>query len=86
MIAPTLTESWSVSLKARHRIPTKEFCNQSGQSATTLWRKSKTDKTFPKAVYILNKKLYYQDEVTAWIEAQERTEPTHNNLLPKGAA
>ena len=66
-----------------YRISTKEFCKQSGQSATTLWRKSKTDKTFPKAVYILNKKLYRQDEVTAWIESQERAKPTHNNL--KGA-
>jgi len=69
-----------------HRISTKEFCKQSGQSDTTLWRKSKTDKTFPKAVYIINKKLYRQDEVTAWIEAQERAEPTHNNLNCAGGA
>ena len=65
------------------RITTKQFTQQSNQSKTTLWRKSKTDNTFPKAVYILNKKLYRQDEVTTWIEAQERTEPTHNNLIPK---
>jgi len=65
------------------RITTKQFTQQSNQSKTTLWRKSKTDPTFPTAVYILNKKLYRQDEVTAWIEAQERTEPTHNNLIPK---
>jgi len=65
------------------RIETKQFTQQSNQSKTTLWRKSKTDPTFPKAVYILNKKLYRQDEVTAWIKAQERTEPTHNNLIPK---
>jgi len=69
-----------------HRIPTKEFSKQSGQSSTTLWRKSKTDKTFPTPIYILNKKLYRQDEVTAWIYAQERTEPTHNNLIPKAQA
>jgi len=65
------------------RITTKQFTQQSNQSKTTLWRKSKTDPTFPKAVYIINKKLYRQDEVTSWIEAQERTKPTHNNLIPK---
>ncbi len=66
-----------------HRITTQEFCKQSGQSSTTLWRKSKVDNDFPTSFYILNKKLYRQDEVTTWIEAQERTTPTHNNLTPK---
>ncbi len=69
-----------------NRITTQELCNQSGQSRTTLWRLSKTDNLFPKAVYIINKKLYRQNEVTAWIEAQERTEPKHNNLIPKVVA
>jgi len=69
-----------------HRITTAKFCKQSGLSPTTLWRLSKTDKTFPKAVYILNKKLYHQDEVTTYIDSLERSEPTHNNLLPKGVA
>jgi len=68
------------------RITTKQFTQQSNQSSTTLWRKSKTDPSFPKAVYIINKKLYSQDEVTVWIQAQERTEPTHNNLIPKVVA
>ena len=66
-----------------HRIATPEFCKQSGLSSTTIWRLSKTDKNFPPQVYILNKKLYYQNEVTAWIEAQEQATPTHNNLIPK---
>jgi len=66
-----------------HRITTPEFCKQSGLSSTTLWRKSKSDNDFPSPVYILNKKLWYQDQVTVWIEAQEQATPTHNNLLPK---
>ena len=65
----------------RHRVSTTEFSKQSGLSSTTLWRLGKIDENFPKAFYIRNKKLYYQDEVTPWIEDQERTEPTHNNLM-----
>ena len=53
----------------RHRIGTAEFCKQSGLSSITLWRLTKSDKTFPTPVYILNRKLWYQDEVTKWIEA-----------------
>jgi len=68
--------------QVRKRISSKEFCAQAGISITTLWRLSKKDKDFPTPVYILNNKLYYQDEVTPYIEAQERTEPTHNNLVP----
>jgi len=67
----------------QYRINTQEFCKQSGLSATTIWRKSKTDKNFPTAVYIVNKKLWYQTEVTSWIEANEQLAPTHNNLIPK---
>jgi len=66
----------------RLRIPTAEFRNQSGLSLTTLWRLSKTDTTFPTPIFIVNKKLFYQDEVTTWIEAQERSTLTHNNLIP----
>jgi predicted DNA-binding transcriptional regulator AlpA len=67
----------------RIRIDTPEFCRQSGLSSTTLWRLSKRDPDFPTPIYILNKKLYFQDEVIVWIQAQERTEPTHNNLMIK---
>jgi len=73
-------------MQPRTRIDTAEFCKQSGISKVTLWRMSKKDKDFPTPFYILNKKLYYQDEVTPWIEAQERTEPTHNNLNSTGVA
>lgn len=70
-------------MQPQYRINTQEFCKQSGLSATTLWRKSKTDKSFPTPVYIVNKKLWYQTEVTTWIEANEQLTPTHNNLAPK---
>ena len=70
-------------MQPQYRINTQEFCKQSGLSATTIWRKSKTDKNFPTAVYIVNKKLWYQTEVTSWIEANEQLAPTHNNLIPK---
>jgi len=73
-------------MNIRHRIITPEFCKQSGLSSTTLWRKSKSDSDFPSPVYILNKKLWYQDQVTVWIEAQEQATPTHNNLIPKSEA
>jgi len=73
-------------MKPIARITTQEFCNQSQQSKTTLWRKSKIDPSFPKAEFIFNKKLYRQDAVTAWIEAQVQSEQTHNNLLPKYVA
>lgn len=67
----------------RHRISTAEFCKQSGLSSITLWRQTKRDKTFPTPIYILNKKLWYQDEVATWIEAMEQSEPSHNNLMVK---
>ncbi len=70
----------------RIRVSGKEFDRQLGVSSTTKWRLSKRDKNFPTPVYILNKKLYYQDEVTSYIESLERTEPTHNNLDCAGAA
>jgi len=70
-------------VQPQYRINTTEFCKQSGLSTTTIWRKSKTDKDFPSPVYIINKKLWYQDQVTTWIEANEQTAPTHNNLIPK---
>lgn len=69
----------------RLRITSKEFSKQAGISSTTLWRLSKKDKNFPTPIYILNKKLWYQDEVTNYIESLERTEPTHNNLDCAGA-
>ncbi len=70
-------------MQVRHRIGTTEFIRQCCLSSTTLWRLQKTDDTFPKPIFIRNKKLYYQDEVTTWIEAQEKTELTHNNIIPK---
>jgi len=64
----------------RHRKSTSEFVKQSGLSAVTLWRKSKEDPEFPKAVCIGGKKLYFQDEMTIWIEANENDFPPHYNL------
>ncbi len=65
------------------RITTQEFCKQIGLSKTTLWRLSKKDKNFPKAVFILNKKLFRQSEVTEYIYSLEKAERGFNNLAPK---
>jgi len=62
------------------RITTNEFCKQIRLSKTTLWRLSKRDANFPKEIYILNQKLFFQDEVTAYIASLEHSEPTRNNL------
>ncbi|NOR70430.1 MAG: AlpA family phage regulatory protein [Methylomarinum sp.] len=67
-------------MQIRYRISTKELCSQIGLSPVSIWRKSKSEKTFPKPIYIGAKKLWYQDEVTVWIEANERTSPAFNNL------
>lgn len=70
-------------MHVRHRIPTNETSRQTGLSPTTLSRKTKEDPTFPKPIYIGNKKLFYQDEVSHWIAANERSTPAFNNLHKK---
>lgn len=66
-------------MQVKYRISTSEVVRQTGLSAVSLWRKSKTG-DFPAPVYIGSKKFWYQDEITKWIEANERTEPLFNNL------
>ena len=72
--------------KKRNRIPTREFCNQSGLSNVTLWQRSKDDPDFPKNFYIGTKKLYYQDDVSTWIESIETETPPKYNLDVKTGA
>lgn len=67
-------------MKIRHRIPTKEVSRQTGFSPVTIWRKSKSDESFPDPIYIGSNKFFYQDEITKWIEENERTTPAFNNL------
>ncbi|WP_084190919.1 helix-turn-helix transcriptional regulator [Methylomarinum vadi] len=69
----------------RYRITDRKFQAQSGLSRTTIWRLSKTDPTFPKPVYIRGKKLWYQDDVTRWINSVEQTVAPANNLMEKMA-
>ena len=67
-------------MRIRHRMPTKEACSQTGLSPVSMWRKSKSEEDFPKPIFIGSKKLWYQDEITEWIEANERETPAFNNL------
>ncbi len=64
----------------RYRIPQREFEKQAGLSTVTLWRRSKEDHNFPTPVFIGGKKLFYQDEVNIWIEANESETPPRSNL------
>mgnify|MGYP000441519589 CR=1 FL=1 len=63
-------------------LSTAEVKKQTSLSNTTLWRKTK-DGTFPLPVYLGNKKLWHQYQIDDWLSENLKTEPTHNNLIPK---
>jgi len=63
-------------------ISTVQVKLQTGLSNTSLWRKAKQG-TFPTPVYLGQKKMWYQFQIDTWLAENLKTEPTHNNLIPK---